>query len=49
MKIIREAVVQVFGVTSASSVAPDSNLIQNNFVKQAGMAFYVSSYYNASV
>ena len=38
-----------FWVTSASSVAPDSNLIQNNFVKRAGMAFYISSYYNASV
>jgi len=29
--------------TTGTTTAPDSNVIQNNFVKQAGMAFFISS------
>ena len=32
-----------FGCLTGSSEAPDSNLIQNNFVKQGGIALYISS------
>jgi hypothetical protein len=34
-----------FWTLSGFNVSPDSNLIQNNFIKKAGMAIYVSSYY----
>jgi photosystem II stability/assembly factor-like uncharacterized protein len=33
-----------FWCPQSGSAVPDSNLIQNNFVKQAGMAFFISTY-----
>ncbi len=33
-----------FWCPQAGSAVPDSNIIQNNFVKQAGMAFFISTY-----
>ena len=43
--IFRDAIGIFLGTSSNSPFAPDSNLIQNNFIKEAGAAIVVSAYY----
>lgn len=46
--IMRDGIGIFFIAGENTIVAPDSNLIQNNFVKKAGAGIYVSAYYTLS-
>jgi hypothetical protein len=46
--ILRDGIGIFFIAGENTIVAPDSNLIQNNFIKKAGAGIYVSSYYTLS-